>query len=82
MQPIPWTERPPGALVGVGSTLFPPHRSKQTMMGRMDDRTDGWMDDETDGCTSSLMHMCVCVFDDTFAHRTTFVFHFFSTPLE
>jgi hypothetical protein len=31
------------------STLSLPCRSKQTMTGRMDDRTDGRMDDETDG---------------------------------
>jgi hypothetical protein len=30
-------------------TLSPPHRSKQTMMGWMDDRTNGWMNDETNG---------------------------------
>jgi len=29
--------------------LFPPRRSKQTMMGRMDDRTNGRMDDGIDG---------------------------------
>jgi hypothetical protein len=31
------------------STLSSPCRSKQTMTGRMDDRTDGWMNDWTDG---------------------------------
>jgi hypothetical protein len=31
------------------STLSPPRRNKQTMMGRMDDRTDGRMDDGTNG---------------------------------
>jgi len=31
------------------STLSPPCRSKQTMTGRMDDRTDGQMDDGTNG---------------------------------
>jgi len=31
------------------STLSPPHWSKQTMMGQMDDRMDGQMDDGTDG---------------------------------
>jgi hypothetical protein len=30
------------------SILSPPHRNKETMMGRMDDQMDGWMDDETD----------------------------------
>ncbi len=30
-------------------TLSPPHRSKQTMMGWMDDRTNGRMNDETNG---------------------------------
>jgi len=29
------------------STLYSPHRSKQTMTKQMDDRTDGWMDDGT-----------------------------------
>ncbi len=29
------------------STIFPPCRSKQTMMGWMDDQTNGWMDDGT-----------------------------------
>jgi len=24
------------------------------------------------------MHRCVCVFDDTFAHHITYVFHYFS----
>jgi hypothetical protein len=57
MQPIPWTEWPIGVLVGVGSTISLPHQSKQTMAGRMDDRTDGRMDDERDGCTLCLMHM-------------------------
>jgi len=28
------------------SILSPPHRSKQTMTKRMDDRMNGWMDDE------------------------------------
>jgi len=56
MQPIPWTERPTGALAGAGSTFSPPPRSKQTMTGRMDDQTDGRMDDGTDGCTLCLMH--------------------------
>jgi hypothetical protein len=31
------------------SIFFPPNWSKQTMIGRMDDRTDERMDDETDG---------------------------------
>jgi len=59
MQPIPWTERPTGALVGAGSTVSSPRRSKQTMTRQMDDWTDGRMDDGTDGCTLCLMHMCV-----------------------
>jgi len=59
MQPIPWTERPTGALVGAGSTVSSPRRSKQTMTRQMDDWTDGRMDDGTDGCTLCLMHICV-----------------------
>jgi len=44
MQPIPWIERPTGALVGAGSTFSSPRQNKQTMTRRMDDRSNGeWM---------------------------------------
>jgi len=32
------------AVLRLYSTFSPPHRSKQTIMGQMDDRMDGWMD--------------------------------------